>query len=134
LPGTDRAKRGEALGSDPHELGATMVRVVLIRGQSVSHEDVGDALDALSGEPPCSRDLRHRQRRFVDRGEDPPPRGRLAGGPSHRVSGCDQESVQPEDVDDELAHRVSRGRAIALRSIDRMLSFGYVLGQDSILS
>ena len=86
-------------------------------------EGVGDPLDALAGEAPRARDLRDRQRLPLDRGEDAPAGGRLAGGAREGVAGCRERAVEPEDLHDEPAQCVAGRRA---GYIDSMLSFCYL--------
>ena len=108
-------EHGDPAGVMPQELCARLVtRVVLERDQSVACERVGRALHALPRQPEDPRDLRHRRRPVLDHAQHLPARLRLPGRLRHRVPGRDQQAVQPQDLDDEIAERVPGGSALQL--------------------
>jgi hypothetical protein len=57
-----------------------VARVLLVRGEALSYQDVRHSLNALSSQPPSPGDLGNRQRLLLHCSQDFPPGGRLTGG------------------------------------------------------
>ena len=106
----DSSERDATAGREGHELRSVVRRVPLVGDDAVPFQGISYALDALTCEAPSTGDLGDRTRLRFDRCEHAPASGCLAGWRCERVA-CDaQEPVESEDVDNELAERVT-GRA-----------------------
>ena len=88
-----------------------MGRVVLVDGEAVPDQDVGQALDPLAGQAQPAGDLGHGRGRVLDDFEPQPAGQRLPGRGGQRRPGRGDEPVEPDDLEDEVGEGVPGGRA-----------------------
>jgi hypothetical protein len=96
---------------DPQELGAAVGRVVVIGGQAIADEQVGQALHALAGQVQGAGHLRHRRRLILHRFENQPARQRLAGRLGQRLPGGGEAAGEPDDLAEDRGEGIPSGGA-----------------------
>jgi hypothetical protein len=107
LTGGDVVQHGASSRREYRKLCSLVSRIVAIRHESVSLEQVGDALHALTGQSHPAADVRDRSFILIQRAEDLPSSARLLRGTRQCVAGGQKASVQAEDFQNQRGEGVT---------------------------
>ena len=96
MPRVDPSDRGHPLGCRRDQLGPPVGRVVGVRREPATHQQIGGALDALPRDAHLARDAGHRERGREHGTENLPRRRGQSGWPRQALGQLEDLAVEPE--------------------------------------
>jgi hypothetical protein len=98
----------QASWREPEEFRTAMPGILFILCESIPHEQIRQALHALSSKPQPTRDLRHRGRGVLDCFENQPASKSLARRLCQLISSGGEMPDEPDDLVDEYGEGIPR--------------------------